>query len=201
MNPIKLSSDIPDFDLWSAFVDDSREAFSLIYQNNIKDLYNYGMKILPNENLIEDCIQELFIDIWNHRKTLSTPHNIKFYLLKALKFKLNRTFQNETQRWQKIKKDFIENTAQVVLPFEDKIIDEQITEEKKHKLQQALEKLPVRQQEIIHLLFFKKLSYDEISEMMSINLRSVYTLSWKALSALKKSILSLLIYIFYLLKL
>ena len=46
--------------------------------------------------------------------------------------------------------------------------------------------IPARQREVIHLLFFEGQSYEEIADIMGIHVQSVYTLAWKALTALKK---------------
>jgi RNA polymerase sigma factor (sigma-70 family) len=64
------------------------------------------------------------------------------------------------------------------------------------KLASALEKLPMRQKEVVQYLFFENFSYEEVSKMMGINLRSVYTLAWKAVSSLKKHIVSLLLAVY-----
>jgi len=48
----------------------------------------------------------------------------------------------------------------------------------------------VRQKQVIHLLFFEQIAYEEVSKLMGINLRSVYTLAWKAIANLKKHIVS-----------
>ena len=45
------------------------------------------------------------------------------------------------------------------------------------KLAAGLEKLPLRQKQVIQLLYFEQFSYEEVSKMMGINLRSVYTIN------------------------
>jgi DNA-directed RNA polymerase specialized sigma24 family protein len=68
-----------------------------------------------------------------------------------------------------------------------------VDEKKRSGLMAALEKLPMRQKEVIQLLFFESHSYEDTSNIMGINIQSVYTLAWKAISNLKKTILSLLL--------
>jgi len=52
-----------------------------------------------------------------------------------------------------------------------------------------MDKLPIRQKEVITCLFFEKFSYKETLKAMWLNFRSVYTLAWKAISSLKKSLM------------
>ena len=62
----------------------------------------------------------------------------------------------------------------------------------KKKLQQTvgdvLNKLPARQQEIIFLRFYEGLSYEEIADVMGIQLSSTYKLLYKALENLQQSL-------------
>jgi DNA-directed RNA polymerase specialized sigma24 family protein len=52
-----------------------------------------------------------------------------------------------------------------------------------------MDKLPIRQKDVITCLFFEKFTYEDTSKVMELNLRSVYTLAWKAISSLKKSLM------------
>jgi len=53
-------------------------------------------------------------------------------------------------------------------------------------LHQALEKLPRRQREAVHLRYFQNMSNEEISALMQINIQSVYNLIFGAMSNLKR---------------
>ena len=190
--PVNL--DKPDDSLiWAAFKNDDREAFELIYQSNVRHLYNYGMKIFHDSELVEDGIQELFIDLWDQRKNLSNTNNIQFYLFKALRWKIIKNLEQLKKQRASLKESKSYLPEEVTLPHEDLLINETITSENRKKIKKALKKLPGRQREVIHLLFYQKYSYDEISQIMSLNLRSVYALAWKALSNLKRSILVILV--------
>lgn len=171
-----------DIDIWDAFKRGEKEALEHIYRQYINDLYNFGMKIKGHDCLVKDCIQELFVDLWKGRHQISSTDNIKFYLLKALKNKINRRLKNEQITSSKI------STPEIVLSPESILIQNQLEEEQLLKLHQAIRHLPERQREIIHLLFFEGLSYEQVSEIMAINVRSVYTLAWKSLATLRRKL-------------
>lgn len=179
-----------DCEIWSAFLKGDRAAFAHIYRNNIKKLYNYGMKISENSGLVEEAIQDLFVELWEGRERLSNTDNINFYLIKALRYKIIRLAEKEKRRSMQLHSLESSYIQEKEMPFEENLIQEQLSEERKVKLFAALEKLPARQKEVLHLLFFEKYSYEEVSKIMDMNLRSVYTLAWKAISSLKKIILS-----------
>jgi len=73
--------------------------------------------------------------------------------------------------------------------IEAKLVHLNREEEIQQKLSTAMDKLPIRQKEVITCLFFEKFTYEDTSKVMELNLRSVYTLAWKAISSLKKSLM------------
>ncbi len=175
---------LPDKDIWTALQKGEKKALEYIYCRYVNDLYNYGMKIEANHPLVKDCIQELFVEIWKNRGKLSMTDNIKFYLLKALKFKLYHPFSKELTYCHS---NLESSAVEVVLSPETILIQGQHQEEQMLRLHQAMKQLPTRQQEILHLLFFEGLSYEQVSDIMAIRIRSVYTLAWKSLAALRKN--------------
>ena len=146
-------------------------------------------KNILDENFIQDCIQEVFIDLWKYHKSLGKAVHVKAYLLRALSHKIFRENQQKTKLLTVEWKDGIDNTI-VVESIESELIDIQREKGLQIKLANALDKIPLRQKQAIHLLFFEQLSYEEVSKLMGINLRSVYTIAWKAIANLKKHIVS-----------
>src|SRR5690606_16061393 len=75
---------------WCAFKKGDKKAFSTIYKAHIHDLLNYGYKVTSDRKLIEDSIQDLFLELWQNRERLSETTSIRFYLFKALRYKIVR---------------------------------------------------------------------------------------------------------------
>lgn len=184
-NLITYYAGLDDRTLWRAFLEGEKPAFEWIYRKHAQGLFSYGMKISQSPSMVKDCIQELFVELWNRRNFLSTTDNIKFYLFKALKIKISHALHDE-------KRTRIPNTVnerrlyEAELSYEETLIEDQMALEKKNKLVDALNRLPERQREILNLLFFEDMSYEQVSEIMSINVSSAYTLAWKGVCRLKK---------------
>lgn len=172
-----------DLILWKNFKEGNQESLDLIFDRYVKLLYSYGYRIFPDSFLIEDCIQDLFLKLWTNRNTLGDTANVKFYLIKALKRMILRKLsqENKYQGLQKISEDY---DFQIEFSHEFHLINDQISMEKKEKLSSALELLSKRQREIIYHKYYHNLSYEEISEVMSLNINSVYNLMNRALEAL-----------------
>ena len=177
---------LADEQVWLAFREGDKEAFSFIYTHYLEILFNYGMKVVNDRSLVKDSIQELFIDLWKSRQNLSGTNQIRYYLFKALRRKLVREATKQRLTTEKFLQDF--KGELTVNSAENAYISAEISEERKIVLQKALGKISLRQQEVLNLLFFENYSYEQISQVMSINVKSVYTLAWKAFSALKKSL-------------
>ncbi len=160
-----------------------------LYRHFSRQLFQYGLSIDPDQDFVKDCIQDVFIDLWKYHKNLQKADNIKVYLFKSLSHKIFR----ESKKENKWKKEEIKENQEACFfteSIESELIDIQRDENLRKKLAIALGNLPHRQKEVIQYLFFENFSYEEVSKIMGINLRSVYTLAWKAISSLKKFILS-----------
>ncbi len=166
-----------------------RNGLEGLYRHFSRQLFQYGLSIDPDQDFVKDCIQDVFIDLWKYHKNLQKADNIKVYLFKSLSHKIFR----ESKKENKWKKEEIKENQEACFfteSIESELIDIQRDENLRKKLAIALGNLPHRQKEVIQYLFFENFSYEEVSKIMGINLRSVYTLAWKAISSLKKFILS-----------
>jgi len=65
-----------------------------------RDLFNYGTRFTMDEELIKDCIQEVFISLWQRRHTANEILHPKFYFLRAVKNKILKSLDS-TRRRQK----------------------------------------------------------------------------------------------------
>ena len=185
--PVKTSwKDLSDKEVWAAFLNGDKDAFQFIYQHNIDELFSYGMKVRHHRSLVKDCIHDLFVELWQRKSFLSFTNNIRFYLYRSLRRKIVQVVEREKKLFENTSVE--DHSAKLyTLPLEQKFIHLQTEEEKHRKIELLLQKLSARQQEVIRLLFFDGLSYEQVSEIMAINVRSVYTLAWKAISVLRKS--------------
>ncbi len=180
---------ISDQSLWQAFKSGDKEAFSLIYRDNIDDLLSYGYRVTSDRQLIRDSIQDLFLNLWQYRSNLTDTDNIRFYLYRSLRNKIVgniRTNNHTTIDSTNLFEDIIG-----ALSIEDDLIETEQISEQLLKLKRAIQQLPKRQQEIIQLRYYHDFSFDEIAEMMQINNQSVRNLLHRTITELRHFFLSL----------
>lgn len=178
--------------LWLKLKEGDSNGLEGIYRNFSPALFQYGLSLVPDQDFVQDCIQEVFIDIWKYHKNLQAADNVKIYLFRSLSHKIYREIKKNKKRKNEGRMDHL-YTCFFSESKESEIISIQRDEILQKKLALALLKLPIRQKEVIQHLFFENFSYEETSKLMGINIRSVYTLAWKAISHLKKNMVSIIL--------
>lgn len=178
--------------LWLMLRNGEKEGLEGLYRYFAQTLFRYGLSIVHDQDFVQDCIQEVFIDLWKYHQNLPKADNVKVYLFKSLSHKIFRE-NRKASKWKKEEITNKEEAKWTIQSAEEGIIGAQQEEQLQKKLAVAMERLPDRQKEVISYLFFENFSYEETAKIMGINLRSTYTLAWKAISSLKKVIVSLII--------
>lgn len=172
-----------DVYLWKRLKQGDREAVSIIFDQHILLLYSYGHKFTSNREVVEDCVQDLFAEIWEKRSRLGDTDTIRFYLFKGLRRRIMRSIRQE-QQWEI--NDGVDH--HITFSQEDRIISQQLKEEQIRQLNKALSCLTRRQKEALYLKFYNHFSYDEIAEVMTLNKRTAYNLISQAISSLQKEL-------------
>ena len=168
-----------DILLWESFREGDRKAFATLFRTHYELLCRYGGKFTTDPNLLEDCIQELFIELWQ-AKTRTTVISVRAYLLKSLKYKILKAYRKS--------RDVVpigDDETPFELSHESFLIAGEEDAEKKRLLLKALEQLSGRQKEIIYLKYYQNLSYAEVSEIMNINYQVARNLLYQAIRSLK----------------
>ena len=74
--------------LLASFQAGNMAAFSQLYDLHINILFNYGLKLTIDKELLKDCIHEIFVKLYTKKDELGTIDNLKSYLFISLKNKL-----------------------------------------------------------------------------------------------------------------
>ncbi|MGE5428072.1 MAG: RNA polymerase sigma factor [Methylococcaceae bacterium] len=176
----QLSSDTQ---LWSDFLLGSEKAYKIIYDAHVQAMFKFGMHFTKNEEIIHDCIHDVFIDLHKYRTNLHPTDNIKKYLFISLKRKLFKILDKEGR--------YVHFDAESPL-FSYSLsvsteIDDELTSRQFELLEKAMLELSNRQREAIYLRYVTGLSYDELSEVLHMNYQSARNLIFRGIEKLKES--------------
>lgn len=163
-------------ELWEQFLQGNEAAYNRILNQHSKKMFNYGYRLCLDEELVKDCIQDIFLRLWNNRSSISPTDSITWYLLKCTKTSVLR----ERKKW--LNNDELENDYffNVEFDIETKLITDSEAQILGSKIKCLINQLPNRQKEILYLRFYDNLTLQEISELLEINPQSVYNLLQKA---------------------
>ena len=175
---------LTDAELWNAFRQDDKGAFAYLYSKFSPVLYRYGYHLCRNRDQTEDCMQDLFVHLYQHRSHLGETNSIKFYLYRSLRRRIAEK-SHANSRWVSDEEVTVRPEFELDMPAEAGLIDEQTAREHKQKLDYLLNRLPKRQKEALYLMYFDELSYPDIAQVMGLEIKSVYNLIYNALVSLR----------------
>lgn len=183
---IDVKVDISDLELWQQFKEGNETAFSRIYSDNAQRLYSYGLKLVDDRDLVKDCIQDLFVEIWDTKHRLSPVRSIKAYLYRSIRRKLIRQASNKREKF--VEAFELETVQESVPSIEIRLIEKQRFDDEHKLVVKALDKLNGKQREIIHLKYYGDLDYDEISEIMGLDKKATYNLMAHTIKLLRQDL-------------
>jgi len=174
---------ISDSELWELFREGNLIAFELIYKDYFDKLYNYGLQFIKDETLVEDVIQDLFIDLKRRCNHLSQTDTILPYLYSAFRRKMIRA-RDKANKFQELEENSL--SFQIDISIEDQLIDEEGKGQQKKSLANAMNQLSEKHREIIFLYYYENMSYEEIKEIQGFdNVKSARNLLYKAVQSLR----------------
>lgn len=173
-----------DTKLWDDFKKGEKYALSHIYHLYIDKLFRYGRKFCADDELVKDCIQDLFFDLIRTRANLGSTDHIYFYLIKSLR---RRLFQSISGR---LKLNFSEVDAEspeanIVYSIEEEFIHKEELSSKERVIRDVLAGLSPKQREILYYRYTCDFEYEQICEIMTMKYDSARKMVFRALKSLR----------------
>lgn len=182
-----------DQHLWKRIREGDEQAFTLIFEKYHCTLYNYGSKLCNNSAIIEDAVQDVFIDIWRLRNNLTENiTSVKFYLYRALRRRIHLA-QDKFPLTEEITLLPDRETPANFSDSETILIDTESSLLRTKRIQELLSQLPERQIEALTLRYFDDFSIEEIAGIMGVSEKSVRNFIYRALTSLRQNRQALII--------
>lgn len=169
---------------WKCMLEGDQNAFLNIYNKYYQSLFRYGFYLCKDKELTKDCIQELFLELWNKSSTINkNVQDIRTYLFTWLRRKLSKAVSASIR--QKAKQTFAGPEENEEPSYEELLIAFQNNECRKRMLEEALCHLTKTQLEIVKMKYFDNLSHEEIATKTALTRRTVYNTIYEALRRLR----------------
>ena len=152
------------------------QAFREMYENMYHSLCLYGYKMIPEEDVVNDVVQEAFIVLWNKREEFTSLVGTKAYLYTVVRNKILTHIKNKS------------TVSIETHSVEDIEFNNQITKEETFKLlREAVATLPDQTRKVVDLTI-NGYTNPEIAESLDISVNSVKTLKKIGYSKLREKL-------------
>ena len=144
---------------------DNELAFSMLFDKYWKVLSNHAFKALKDREAAHDIVQQIFVDLWTKRKSLTIDH-VSSYLYTAVKYRVINYIQKHEVPMESL--DFVDgfralNTTEEVINLQELDL----------MLRQSIDELPDQCRKVFRMSRFDHLSNKEIAEKLNISNRTV----------------------------
>ncbi|MEQ9441726.1 MAG: sigma-70 family RNA polymerase sigma factor [Cyclobacteriaceae bacterium] len=168
--------------VWQQFLGGDDQCLAYIYQKYVNVLYLYGQQFSKRYEFVQDCIQELFCELIDKRKSLSATKSLKAYLLVSLKRKILRGIKKDKQL------QLDEDRFKFISSDPPRSIHLHLKENDYATIFAKINELPSSQREVIFLYFYEGMGYADIAEIMNIKTATARTLTYRALENLEQKL-------------
>jgi RNA polymerase sigma factor (sigma-70 family) len=147
-------------------------------------LFRFAVRLAGNAEDAEDMVQEVFIKVWDRRQDMHTYHNMEAWCMRLVKNQfLDRIKSKRYQATQYA--EAYDAPAEECNPYQAAELNDTM-----QKINRLMESLPPKQQQIIHLRDVEGYSYQEIADVLEIDMNQVKVNLFRARTAIKKGILN-----------
>ena len=177
-----MQQNLTNKDFHEFWQQDSEKAIDWLFRTHYSYLCKVVYKIIPDTNLVEDLVQEVFYEVWKKQGQININTSVKAYLRRAA---VNRSLNYI--RDQKIK--FEQDEKVPLLESREASITQKIeAEDLKALIDESIDALPERCRVVFVLSRFEEMSYKEIAEELGISIKTVENQISKALKFLRKAL-------------
>lgn len=167
------------------FKQGDRPAFNELYEYYWKNLFLYAYKIYQDGAICQDIVQEVFINLWE-RNSENEILNIEAFLFRSVKNRIANRIRD--LKWNDAIEDIVNSISSDEKP--DNVIE---LKETTSLINEIIQNLPPRCQEIFRLSRFENKDNTTIAKELNLSIRTVETQISKALAQLRKHFPSMLL--------
>jgi DNA-directed RNA polymerase specialized sigma24 family protein len=160
----------------------SEHEFSRLYNVHVQELFNYGMHVYDDPEFVKNCLQELFMRVWDQHRDLGPAASVKLYLFGSFRKLLvekipARKFTVRVISYSRPQFEF------KLLPSDDVFGDHVASN---FDNEQKIQGITGRQAEALFLKIHTRFSYHEVASMMDLNVSTIYSLVSRAVEILRQ---------------
>lgn len=154
----------------------------------VKDkLYRFALRFLKDEDDARDVVQEVLIKVWNKREGMGQLENMEAWCMRITRnVSLDRLKSKHSKYTDPIKEGFDVSSGENETPYRTAEMSDMMK-----NIGSFIEALPEKQRQIIQLRDVEGYSYQEISDILEIDMNQVKVNLFRARKAVKENLLNI----------
>lgn len=144
-------------------------------------LYRFALRFLGNEDEAQDIVQEVFIRVWNGRDHMNEVQNWEAWCMRITKNLSLDRIRTLTRKQTQPLEDGYGVVHSAPTPHETTEVQESM-----RRIAQIIASLPEKQRQVIHLRDVEGYSYNEICEIMELDINQVKVNLFRARTAVRE---------------
>ncbi|UOB17901.1 RNA polymerase sigma factor [Abyssalbus ytuae] len=142
----------------------SKEAFNSLYKIYWEKLYSFSFKMSGDKEFSENVVQDVFVDLWNKRKSLKITSSIEGYLVQAVKYQVFKSYRYKKFNPTVIESEFEKYLIENIPDNNSELIE---------KVYLAINKLSEKRKQILLMHKLQELDIEQISHELKISKQTV----------------------------
>ncbi|WP_163711318.1 RNA polymerase sigma-70 factor [Mangrovibacterium lignilyticum] len=181
---------IPEANLLNALKSNQKGSLKQIMEAWYARLFNFANGYLKNDEWSKEVLQDVFLQLWDHREQLYQDTSLKAYLFTITRNRCIDVIRKEraSLQFQKDKKDEYVRLKNSYNALHDPILDEIFTKEFQSGIDKIIGSLPDQCRLIFILSREKGLKNREISDQLGLSLKTVESHITKALKTIREEL-------------
>ena len=149
-------------------------------------LFRFAFRLLGSSEEAKDVVQEVFIRVWNGREQMESIENMEAWCMRITRnLSLDKIRSRQRKATDPIEESFdIQNDTQT--PYEAAENNENM-----QRINQLIASLPEKQRQVMHLRDIEGYSYNEICEILELDMNQVKVYLFRARNAVKEKLVKI----------
>jgi RNA polymerase sigma factor (sigma-70 family) len=160
------------------------------FQNRVlpvkNKLFRFALRMLGNEDEAKDVIQEVFIRVWNGREQMDQIQNMEAWCMRITKnLSLDKLRSIQRKGTYAMEDGFDVQHTDVTPDVKTELGEAML------KVNQLIAALPEKQRQVIHLRDVEGYAYNEICEILELDMNQVKVSLFRARNAVREKLMKI----------
>ena len=149
-------------------------------------LFRFAFRLLGSSEEAKDVVQEVMMKVWNGREQMGAIDNMEAWCMRITKNLSLDRLRSKERRTTDSMQEGLEVRQESMTPYEKTEIHESM-----QRVNELIEALPEKQRQVMHLRDIEGYSYNEICEILELDMSQVKVNLFRARNFVRERLLKL----------